>query len=125
MTLKGQRQVNWTEAEKDLLRESYGKETAGEIGARVRGRDRRAVILMARRLGLNRSFDEIRNLPRYKWYRVDERYFARIRPEASYWAGFLAADGCIHPTVNSVSLSLSEADVLHVEAFRSAVCYSG
>jgi hypothetical protein len=55
-------------------------------------------------------------------YRCNHRFFESIDAEApAYWLGFLAADGCISPSNNTVKLGLSEKDRAHIERFREAL----
>lgn len=55
----------------------------------------------------------------------DFGFFDHFTPESAYWAGFLAADGCVRSTRATVSLRLAVADFDHVEKFRRAVHYNG
>ncbi|MFC3986479.1 hypothetical protein [Streptosporangium jomthongense] len=55
----------------------------------------------------------------------DLGFFDHFTPESTYWAGFLAADGCVRSTRATVSLRLAAVDFNHVEKFRQAVHYNG
>lgn len=48
-----------------------------------------------------------------------ENYFANKSPEACYWAGFIAADGCI--SENGVIIGLSDKDKMHLEKLANAL----
>jgi hypothetical protein len=56
----------------------------------------------------------------------DEDFFSRDNEESFYWAGFLAADGCIgkhsnYKTTNYLSLALAKKDKEHVELFKKHI----
>jgi hypothetical protein len=44
--------------------------------------------------------------------------FSTLSPEASYWLGFLMADGCVHDD-SKVTLGLARCDLRHLEKFRA------
>lgn len=46
-----------------------------------------------------------------------ENIFDDFTKESCYWAGFIAADGCICPTNNSVDIELNSIDEKHLEKF--------
>lgn len=48
---------------------------------------------------------------------LNEQVFAQYTQESCYWAGFLAADGCIDVN-NTVRIELSGKDYTHVTKFR-------
>lgn len=58
-------------------------------------------------------------------YKYNEDYFATPNLENSYWAGFIAADGCVyHPGGNKrniLSIQLQDRDVEHLESFRDCL----
>lgn len=53
-------------------------------------------------------------------YSFNERFFSEDSEKVFYWAGFLAADGCLKKKSNSdiLSVSLSIQDKSHVELFK-------
>ena len=54
----------------------------------------------------------------------DEQYFAAPELENSYWAGFIAADGCIvTPSVGQkqLQISLNYLDAAHLESLKDAI----
>ena len=55
----------------------------------------------------------------------NSKFFNNVSLLTSYWAGFLAADGSIDLTNNSVRLRLSNTDMEHVKKFSSDVSYTG
>ncbi len=55
---------------------------------------------------------------------IDNTVFDEATPAARYWAGFLMADGNVHAKTERsslVQLGLAEADLGHVEKFRSFI----
>lgn len=51
----------------------------------------------------------------------DRSFFATPNPESCYWAGFIAADGCVYPPNGSIRIGLSRKDHNHIEKFKSVV----
>jgi hypothetical protein len=57
--------------------------------------------------------------PKYKHgASCDDDFFARKDEFAMYWAGFLAADGCLRSNKNAIKLELATADRQHIERFK-------
>ena len=55
-------------------------------------------------------------------YTKNKDYFLnKDNLEVCYWAGFIAADGCVHRKYYGVSFDLSERDAKHLELFAKAV----
>jgi len=88
---------------------SYGK-IAAHLGVCVR-----TVNNISKRLDID--------LPRWVKYSIDENFFARENELAFYWAGFIAADGCISSTsgANALNIKLSAKDAKHLEKFRDVI----
>src|SRR6267154_3825493 len=55
----------------------------------------------------------------------DEFYFQKPDIENSYWAGFIAADGCVSNKGNSLSIALAEKDKKHLLLFANTIKYTG
>lgn len=57
----------------------------------------------------------------------DHYFFSRDNEESFYWAGFLAADGCVYKKCNSkqLILSLSEKDKDHLLKFKRQINFDG
>jgi hypothetical protein len=62
---------------------------------------------------------------RQKKHSHNVNYFSKFDQETCYWAGFIAADGCIYPKENKVKLRLGSLDREHLERFREVIEYSG
>jgi hypothetical protein len=56
---------------------------------------------------------------------VNDFYFSEITIENSYWAGFLAADGCLQQGMKNLSLGLQHIDLGHLEKFKSNINFKG
>jgi len=106
--------MKWSEDNIRYLKENYGKIKAKEIAA-VLGRSYDAIHKKARSLkligdrGINRK------------YTVNHNYFSEVTLENSYWAGFIAADGCI--TKNYVKIMIAQKDlkILEMEYSRKKI----
>lgn len=106
----------WQKKEIQYLLENFGKIKAKDI-AQTLGRSFNAVHKKAQSLnligdqGINRK------------YSIDEQYFKIPNVENSYWAGFIAADGCVTGGYLKIMLQLS--DVIILERFKTAIKYDG
>jgi hypothetical protein len=114
----------WTPEEDQILSDHYGRSPFRVIHALLPRRTRDAVKGRAHQLGL--TGDQASVLPlAVKRYAIDERFFSRPTLENSYWAGFIAADGCISPRQNSVKIMVSERDSDHLRRFAESAGYDG
>jgi len=106
----------WQEKEIQYLSENFGKIKARDI-AQTLGRSFDAVHKKAQSLnligdqGINRK------------YSIDEEYFKIPNIENSYWAGFIAADGCV--TGGYLKIMLQLPDIIILERFKTAIKYDG
>lgn len=107
----------WTPSELILLQTKYGLCTYHELARRLPGRTWYAVRNQANYLGLTHDS----NLGRK--YSANKRFFSRITPLTSYWAGFIAADGCVRR--NRLSMGLAPRDSAHLRQFRADIGYTG
>jgi hypothetical protein len=53
---------------------------------------------------------------------IDDCFFATDTPESFYWAGFIAADGCI---AGQNTLAIDIKDEGHLEKFKECISYAG
>lgn len=96
-----------------------------------------SISLVGERLGINKSTvskwvkhhgGQIRDAKvARRIYTHNEEAFSRSSPEASYWLGFLLADGCVlQPTRGSLRLvvALADRDEYHLEQLRSFLGYT-
>lgn len=58
-------------------------------------------------------------------YATNKKYFSSPNLENSYWAGFLAADGCLWKRGDAVEVSLQAKDKGHLQCFANCVGYDG
>lgn len=60
-------------------------------------------------------------------YSCDHHFFSRDNEASFYWAGFLAADGCVFNRGNSFTLhlNLSEKDLSHLKKFKKDLSFNG
>ena len=58
-------------------------------------------------------------------YKVNLNYFSEPNAENSYWAGFIAADGCIDKKTGALRIRLKASDRPHLERFCRDVQYNG
>lgn len=61
-------------------------------------------------------------------YLCDENFFSRNTPESFYWAGFIAADGCVklkNAKYKQLSVCLCADDVKHLEKFKESIKFEG
>lgn len=60
-------------------------------------------------------------------YYCDHRFFSRDTEESFYWAGFIAADGCVYKKNKNrrLIISLAEKDQKHLECFKRQIQFDG
>ena len=103
-----------------MLKSNYGLILAKDI-ALLLNKNIGSIIYKANAIGLksNRSL-------LHKKYTINDDYFKIPNLQNSYWAGFLAADGCIDDGVRPrIRLKLSNKDKTHLETFQSHCNYDG
>lgn len=54
-------------------------------------------------------------------YKVNHDFFSKDNEESFYWAGFIAADGCIEKTKPRIVICLKDTDCKHLDKFRNSV----
>jgi hypothetical protein len=115
----------WTEEEKSLLRELYGKVRVKEIARRL-GRSVAGIYQQAcTRHGLVSAGKSVFIAESKIKYQYDRHFFATVNEESAYWAGFLAADGCLSPARRTVQVYLGTRDRGHLEKLAAALGYTG
>src|SRR5262245_15737024 len=58
-------------------------------------------------------------------YQYDRQFFASVNEDSAYWAGFLAADGCLSPARRTVQVYLGTRDRGHLKKLAAAIGYTG
>lgn len=110
----------WSGEEKDILAANINKISFKEITELLPGRTIDAVKRRADMLGLQRTG---RHFP---WRMINESFFSAGGNLAAYWAGFIAADGCIVTEPRrEVRLKLHVRDIEHVKNFIAVTGYDG
>lgn len=58
-------------------------------------------------------------------YTLNKHYFSTPNIENCYWAGFIAADGCLWSRGDAVEISLQETDLNHLKLLAQCVGFDG
>lgn len=103
----------------DVIRESYlnhqsTRKVAKELGISV--------------YKVNKRLKELGILNKLVRYKCNEDFFKHDSPEVFYWAGFIAADGCVKlhgKRCKQLSIALAIKDHEHLVKFKKAVNYNG
>jgi hypothetical protein len=109
----------WTTNDVATLITYYGK-VQNKIIAKMLGRSTDSITLKGEKLKLKSN----RSLTRKK-ININLNFFSNPCENNSYWAGFIAADGCVHKSKNSISVILSEVDKTHLQKFVNNCGYGG
>lgn len=96
----------WSEEEKSCLKDNYLNLSIEEMLELLPGKGDRAIYEMARRMGIKKSGT------------YDRDCFSIINITSSYWAGFLAADGCISDN-GDIQVKLQGKDIDHLRILNS------
>ncbi len=104
--------IRWTKQEDDFLKKNYAEASFDLIHRRLKRRTHAAIILRAEKLGLKRAVVPSRI--------GSIQLLLEETPQAYYWAGFIAADGCIL-NGKRLSIALCNADKEHLEKFARFV----
>lgn len=112
-----QLQKRWSEDEKKIVLGNYGKLSYEQISLLLPNRNWFQVRNQANYLGLtNKS-----NLGRK--YSTNKNFFTYPNLLNCYWAGFIAADGCVRR--NKLSIGLAHLDANHLEQFVKDISFTG
>lgn len=109
----------WSEEECQILKTYYGQILNREICQYyLPSKNCNAIYYKAKCLGL-KSQDR---RGRQRQYFFNHNYFSIPNVENSYWAGYIAADGCLYKCSNKPTLTLvcKKEDVEILESFKSA-----
>lgn len=117
----------WTSKEIELLIANYGKITLKEIANNLIKRSVYAISFKAYKLGLTDSKLSRKNGPKYSF---NQNFFSIPNIENCYWAGFIAADGCIRynkktQKSGSLRIVLHGKDNIIIETFHKTIKYTG
>lgn len=118
----------WTSEEDEILRSLYGVESRNQILNKLPGIDLVMLKSRAHKLGLKGNRNVVLKKARKgrgRKYSFDFDYFDSIDIIRSYWAGFIASNGCVNHERKCISIGLSEKDIDHLTAFQDAVLHTG
>lgn len=109
--------MKWNDKDIKILKNEYGKTPTYKLCSTF-SRNRISISRKAMQLNLkgNRSLA--------KKYEKNLNYFHQLSLENCYWAGFIAADGCII-NQNIISIELAIKDFSHLQKFADCVGYTG
>jgi hypothetical protein len=108
--------MKWSDEDIQFLKLNFGKIKTREISLLLK-RSYNAIRAKARILKLVCSREINRK------YSINDNYFSVINNKNSYWAGFIAADGCI--TKKCVKIMLSIIDIELLKQFKNDISYTG
>lgn len=117
----------WSKKEISYLTNNIGKQSYSKIALKL-NKSFGQVRYQSNKFQLNQQYTrhELCKILNIK-YSLNKNYFSVPNLENSYWAGFIAADGCIHeksPT-SSLGIYLSIKDKNHLIKFKDTMQYSG
>ncbi|BAY33709.1 hypothetical protein NIES2107_56100 [Nostoc carneum NIES-2107] len=112
----------WTDWEDQIIRENFPAKTAREIAAMLNNRSKHSVQQRIRDLGIQGV----------QWactHSANRQFFSEPNILNSYWAGFIAADGCIcehkNCSTKSLKISITQGDHYLLERFVSDTEFTG
>jgi hypothetical protein len=108
----------WTREEDVYLMENYGKIKTGDILINLSNRTIEDIHYRVQKLGVRGTPGLSRS------FAVNDSFFDEPNLENCYWAGFIAADGCISRK-NRVALALGEYDKEAIDNLKEKLCFSG
>lgn len=119
---------NWTKQQDDILKRMYGNCSRDEISLALCGIEKKFIKSRAKFLKLKGNVSFVNKSAR-KGKGIKNTYnylfFSNISNLSCYWAGFLAADGCVLPKKNTVSIRLHEKDKNHLIQLQKNVNHIG
>lgn len=101
----------WTKEELDYINKNYNDKDT-ETMSKELNRSKSAIICKAHDL-------QIKAVTRSHWNTFDEDVFDIPTVENSYWAGFIAADGCLLSGKPCLVIQLANKDLEHVKKFKT------
>lgn len=119
---------NWTQEQDEILKKMYGRFSRNNISIALNGIDKNFIKSRAKFLKLKGNVSFVNKSARKgKGIKntYDYSFFSYITDLACYWAGFLAADGCVLPKKNTVSIRLHEKDKDHLLRFQKDTNHQG
>lgn len=107
----------WTSADDEIVKSMRSEHVPYSVIAERLHRPLNSVRARARFLGIcgHRSIT---------YHPFNRSYFKCVTDESAYWAGFIAADGCICDGGRSVNIVLSDRDRCHLDHLCACIGYS-
>lgn len=115
--------LKWSVVEEQNLQKFYGQVNYKRLYEVIPGRSQKAIASHAWKMGLKGNIHKTRPLSRK--YDVNKNYFNIPTLENSYWAGFIAADGCLYEKSNSLQIELQYSDKERLEKLIQSIQYTG
>jgi hypothetical protein len=119
---------NWTKEQDEILKRMYGKSSRNDISIALKGVNKNFIKSRAKFLKLKGNVSFVNKSAR-KGKGIKNTYnysfFSKISNLTCYWAGFLAADGCVLPKKNTVSVRLHEKDKDHLCKLQKDINHNG
>lgn len=110
----------WLHIELDLLTKHYGQVKITELEKLLPNRSRGAIQKRANLLKLRGN-----NRLAQKLYSYDNKFFDTPNIQNCYWAGFIAADGCVCEKDTYLGFSIGKKDEEILYNFKQQVLYDG
>lgn len=114
----------WTKKEDSIVLENFGKVLPCDLVKLFKGRTYHGIAARARILGVRGNKSYLNSISN-KRIEVNQEFFNLATPLSSYWAGFIAADGCVLSNSNVVRVSISNKDKMHLCRFKSDSGFGG
>jgi len=113
--------MKWTEADISYLKKYYGKKLVVDMTRDLS----RSAATITKKASVLKLKSKLPN--KFNKKSCDDNYFAGSSLQSCYWAGFLAADGCIIQSGNHkvLFLGLSVKDENHIKLFCRHINFSG
>lgn len=108
----------WSKEETKIVLENYGKIDTKNIVKLLPDKTIKQIRRKANHLGLKCNYEI--SQPRTK---VDDNFFTIPNPVNSYWAGFIAADGCI--SKNGRFFSVNQSQLEPLQKLKDSCKYQG
>lgn len=117
--------TRYSQEEDQLLRDHFGKIPYAQLERLFVHRNRDSLRHRATKIGLdNPGMSAMVSLGKQR-YTHNDHFFDKPTRLSSYWAGFIAADGCLPFGTKHFNLYLSTHDLAHLERFSRDICFSG
>lgn len=112
--------MKWTKEDIDLLISLSNKMMLKEVAKKMK-RTATSVFLKANSIGLKGNSKFRRR------YKANDDFFENKNSlECCYWAGFIAADGCVEShKKNRLRIKIKDKDLDHLKKFQNSVGYNG